>query len=212
MDRLQYLYYAICAVAGYLLGNLQTAVFLSKGKFHDDVRNHGSGNAGSTNMLRVFGIRPGIFTFVGDFAKGLLAVLIGRWIGGEIGGYICGACAVIGHDFPVMFGFKGGKGVASTMGVAWIIQPVIAAIATLLGFGIIFITKMVSLGSLIGLLVLTGMIVGCNLGNIPMIVLFAFLYLLSLMRHWENIKRIFQGTESKLFQRKPPDDLDLDVK
>ncbi len=107
--------YTIIAIAAYLLGNVQFAIILSKWKYHDDVRKHGSGNAGSTNMLRVFGLKPGLLTFAGDFCKGVLAVLLGRLVAGERGSYVAALFVVLGHDFPVFLQFKGGKGVASNL-------------------------------------------------------------------------------------------------
>ncbi|MEG1548621.1 MAG: glycerol-3-phosphate 1-O-acyltransferase PlsY [Clostridia bacterium] len=192
----------VCAVLGYLLGNVETAVLLSKSMYHDDVRKHGSGNAGTTNMLRVFGMKSGIITFVGDFSKGIIAVLIGRLICGEVCGYICGAFAVLGHDFPVLFKFKGGKGVATSLGVAWMVAPTIAAVATLVGFTIIYISQMVSLGSMIGFVGFTIATVLFNLDNIPLIIMCIVLLVLLLLRHTDNIRRIIRGEESKLFKRK----------
>lgn len=92
--------YLICLLLGYLLGNLQFAIVFSHLLYHDDVREHGSGNAGSTNMLRVFGLKSGLLTFIGDFLKGVAAVLIGRSLGGAIGSYCMALGAILGHDFP----------------------------------------------------------------------------------------------------------------
>lgn len=192
----------ICTILGYLIGNIETAVILSKFKYHDDVRQHGSGNAGTTNMLRVFGMKPGIITFIGDFLKGIAAVLLGRLIAGDNGGYVCGFFAVLGHDFPVFFGFKGGKGVATTLAIAWMLSPLYAAIATVIGFIIIYLTQMVSLGSLIGLTLYTFVLALTNLDCIPLVVLCSLLWIFVVFRHIDNIRRIFNGTESKLFKRK----------
>ena len=194
--------YLACAAAGYVIGNFETAVLLSKFFFHDDVRKHGSGNAGTTNMLRVFGMKPGIFTFIGDLLKGMLAVIIGRLLAGELGGYVCGLFAVIGHDFPVLFGFKGGKGVATSLGIAWLVATPEAAAATAIGFAIIYFSQMVSLGSLLGFTGFVIATVAFNLADIPLCILCAVLLALMIIRHIENIKRIIKGNESKLFQRK----------
>ena len=136
----KFLALAITAVVGYFLGCISMGVIVSKAYARIDIRKYGSGNAGTTNMLRVFGMKPGIFTFLGDFLKGIVAVLLGRIIAGEIGGYLCGLCAVIGHDFPALFGFKGGKGVATTLAIAWMLSPLYAAIATVISFAIIYLT------------------------------------------------------------------------
>jgi glycerol-3-phosphate acyltransferase PlsY len=196
------LVYLACILAGYLIGNLQTAVFLSKYRYHDDVRQHGSGNAGTTNMLRVFGMKPGVFTFLGDFAKGILAVLIGRLLAGETGAYITGFFAVIGHNFPAIFGFKGGKGVATTMGIAWMIDPLFGAIATVIGAMFIYFSQMVSLGSLIGFTSFVVLVAIFRTDETLKIILAAALFAMMVIRHIENISRLMKGTESKLFQAK----------
>lgn len=192
--------YAICIVIGYLLGNFQTSVLISRMVYKDDIRLHGSGNAGTTNMLRVFGMKPGSVTFVGDLVKGVLSVFIGRWIGGEIGGYLCGLGAVLGHDFPALFGFRGGKGVASTLGILWVISPLHAAIITVATFGVIFATKMVSLGSLVGMAIFFALTISFHWGEVVRLLFVGMLLLLIVIRHRENIERIFKGQESKLFQ------------
>lgn len=198
------LIYLTCILAGYLIGNLQTAVFLSKYRYHNDVRQHGSGNAGTTNMLRVFGMKPGVFTFLGDFAKGILAILIGRLIAGETGAYIAGFFAVIGHDFPAIFGFKGGKGVATSMGIAWMIDPLFGAAATVIGFIIIYLSQMVSLGSLVGFTSFVALVAVFRADETLKIILAASLFAMMVIRHIENISRLIKGTESKLFQAKKP--------
>ena len=194
--------YLICIIGGYLLGNLETAIFVSRVKFHDDVRKHGSGNAGTTNMLRVFGMGAGAVTFLGDFIKGVLAVLLGRLVLGETGAYLCGVCAVLGHDYPVFFRFKGGKGVATTLAIAWMTHPLVAAIVTVVGFVIIYLSQMVSLGSMLGITLFMLVSVIADSGNTPFVVMCVILWLLIILRHHENISRILKGNENKLFQRK----------
>lgn len=198
------LVYLACAVIGYLLGNLQTAVFLSKYLYHDDVRQHGSGNAGTTNMLRVFGMKSGVFTFLGDFAKGILSILLGRLLGGEPGAYVAGFFAVLGHNFPALFGFKGGKGVATSMGIAWMIDPLFGAAATVIGFIIIYLSQMVSLGSLIGFTSFVALVAIFRADEPLKLILAALLFVMMAIRHAENIARLLKGTESKLFQAKKP--------
>ncbi|MEL7610327.1 MAG: glycerol-3-phosphate 1-O-acyltransferase PlsY [Bacillota bacterium] len=192
--------YAICIAIGYLLGNFQTSVLISRMVYKDDIRHHGSGNAGTTNMLRVFGMKSGSVTFVGDLIKGVLSVFIGRWIGGEIGGYLCGLGTVLGHDYPAFFGFRGGKGVASTLGILWVISPLHAAIITVVTFGVIFATKMVSLGSLVGMAIFFALSIAFHWGEVVRLIFVGLLLVLIVIRHRENIERIFKGQESKLFQ------------
>lgn len=198
----EWLLYAICALTGYLIGSLETAIFVSKVNLKDDVRRHGSGNAGTTNMLRVYGKRAGAFTFIGDFIKGIIAILLGRWIGGEIGGYILGVFAVIGHDFPVFFEFKGGKGVATTFGIAWIIHPLFAAIITVVGTIIMLATQTVSLGSLIGITLFLILILAFHLSETMLVAVVIILWVLIIVRHTDNIRRLIKGEENKLFKRK----------
>ncbi|OQB25268.1 MAG: Glycerol-3-phosphate acyltransferase [Firmicutes bacterium ADurb.Bin182] len=198
---------ALCALTGYILGNFQTSVLISRLVYKDDVRHKGSGNAGTTNMLRVFGIKPGAFTFIGDLLKGIAAVLAGQMIGAEWGGYICGLFAVLGHDYPAFFGFRGGKGVATTLGIAFVVSPLFASITSVIGFILIFFTQMVSLGSLIGMTVFFILAVIFTYSNIYFVVFASVLWLLIMLRHKDNIIRIVRGEESKLFKRKSKMDI-----
>ena len=125
------------ALEAYLLGSVNTGILVSKLVYHDDVRNHGSGAAGMTNMLRTFGKKAAAMTAAGDVCKGILAVCIGRWLfsfssGGSfspyLGVYLAGILAVVGHTKPIYFGFKGGKGVLVAGG---------AILAVQLGYGLL---------------------------------------------------------------------------
>ena len=194
--------YILAAVLGYLLGNLQSAVIISRLKYKDDVRNHGSGNAGSTNMLRVFGLKSGLVTFVGDLLKGILAVLAGRWIAGETGAYIASFFVVLGHCFPVFLQFRGGKGVASTLGIAWMLNPLFAAIMTAWAGLMIALTRTISISSLTGITLYFLLVAVFSWGNTAFVVTVALLWLLIMLRHTDNIKRLLKGEESKLFEKK----------
>lgn len=189
----------LCIVAGYLIGNIQTAIIISKFRYHDDVRNHGSGNAGSTNMVRVFGYRPGLLTFVGDFVKAVLAVIVGRLLMGTYGGYAAGFFVVIGHCFPVFAGFRGGKGVASSFGVAWMVFPLGAAITTVVIVIVLALSKRVSLMSLIGMVAFFITTIIFKWGTDMYLILLAFALLVVVyLRHTENIKRLIRGEEKQL--------------
>lgn len=183
------------AIAGYLIGNVQFAVIFSHMLHHDDVRHHGSGNAGSTNMLRVYGVRAGVMTFIGDFIKGAAAVLIGRALGGQDAAYCAALGVVTGHCWPVFFRFKGGKGVASSLGAAFLLNPIWGLIATVLGGTVAVVTRTISLASIIGYTVY--LIIALIFGNtmwekIATMILFAIV----VYRHRENIIRLIQGNES----------------
>ena len=185
----------LCVLAGYLMGNIQTAIIVSKCYYHDDVRNHGSGNAGSTNMLRVFGVKPGLVTFLGDLSKALLSVLIGRFLMGVYGGYLAGFFVIVGHCFPAFAGFRGGKGVASSFGVALLVFPVGALCAIGVGLILLAITKKVSIMSLSGELAFLILTIIFRHGDLPLVILVVLICALVNVRHTDNIKRIIHGEE-----------------
>ena len=197
----QALIYCIAAIAGYLIGNIQFAVIFSHLLHHDDVRHHGSGNAGSTNMLRVFGLKAGVITFIGDLIKGAGAVLLGRAIGGQEAAYCAALGVVIGHCWPVFFRFKGGKGVASSLGAAVLLNPLWGLVAGVAGIVVAAITRKISPASLTGFTVY--LIIALRYGNtmwdnISAILLFAIV----VYRHRENIARLIHGEESAVFERR----------
>lgn len=200
---MKWLIYAICAVLAYFIGNIQTGVILSNTVFKSDIRSMGSGNSGATNMMRMFGLKSGILTFLGDVIKTVLAIALAWIIGGKENGVICGYIAalatVIGHDFPVLFGFHGGKGIASTVALMWMLTPVPEALITaLIGIALIALTRIMSLSVLIALACYLVMIIFMHTADIPLIVLAALLFVIALIRHAENIKRIIHGNERKL--------------
>ena len=122
--------YLIIALAGYLLGNISVGILISKIYGVRDIRTHGSGNAGSTNVLRTLGWLPSVLTLIGDCLKGYLAAELGRYLAGDIGLIIGGICAIIGHDFPVFFRFRGGKGIATSLGLIIATKPWICLLYT----------------------------------------------------------------------------------
>ena len=200
---------AICAVIGYLLGNFQTAIVVSRRILKDDVRDHGSGNPGATNMTRTFGTKWGLVTFAGDALKCVLAVLLGRWMAGawglfpsdaalsvSTGGYMAGAFVVLGHCYPVIFRFKGGKGSACTFVFMWINFPLAAAVVAVFAVIVYLFSKKISLVSLTAAALFC---ILCIAGSSmrPMLWLFALMCLvLVVIRHKDNIKRLIAGTES----------------
>lgn len=187
-----------CAVIGCACGNLQTAILISQRYYHDDVRDHGSGNAGSTNMVRVFGYKSGALTFIGDFVKAVAAVLLGRLLMGTLGGYICALCVVLGHCFPALAGFRGGKGVASSYAIAWMTFPLGAAITTVVVAVVLLISKKVSLGSLSGMLAFLITTLIFRSSDIALIALAAVLMALVYIRHSDNIRRLVHGEEKQI--------------
>ena len=188
----------VCVLAGYLLGNLQTAIMVSRAYFHDDVRKHGSGNAGSTNMVRVFGYGPGAITFAGDFLKAFLGVLAGQLVCGTIGGYIAGLFVVVGHCWPVFAGFRGGKGVASSYSVAIWTFPLGALIALAVGGAILLVNKKMSIMSLVAILLFLIATLIFRLGDLPLVILAGLLAVIVYVRHIDNIQRLIHHEEQRL--------------
>ena len=200
------LVYLIIIITAYLLGNISTSYIVAKRLAGVDIRTQGSGNAGSTNVLRILGKKAGALTFIGDVLKGLIAVLIARFIayGANLDdttcAYIAVVAVVLGHNYPVFLGFKGGKGVATSLGSMLGMNPLVALLC--LGFFIIIvaITKYVSLGSILGI-GLSPVIMMINHNNKGVLVTL-FLTISVAITHKENIKRLLNGTERKLGQKK----------
>ena len=187
-----------CILIGYLLGNIQTAIIVSRAYYHDDVRNHGSGNAGSTNMVRVYGYGPGAITFAGDFTKAFLGVLLGQLVCGEVGGYLAGLFVVIGHCWPVFDGFRGGKGVASSYSIAIFTFPLGALGAILFGGLILLINKKMSIMSLTAMLLFFVATLVFRLNDLPLVILAGLLTVVVFVRHTDNIQRLIHGEEQRL--------------
>ena len=187
-----------CILIGYLLGNIQTAIIVSRAYYHDDVRNHGSGNAGSTNMVRVYGYGPGAITFAGDFTKAFLGVLLGQLVCGEVGGYLAGLFVVIGHCWPVFDGFRGGKGVASSYSIAIFTFPLGALGAILIGGLILLINKKMSIMSLTAMLLFFVETLVFRLNDLPLVILSGLLTVVVFVRHTDNIQRLIHGEEQRL--------------
>lgn len=186
----------LCALLGYAIGNFQSAIILSNAIEKKDIRNFGSGNAGSTNMLRAFGKRLGAYTFVLDVAKGVLAYLIGFWIGGETGGAIAGVAVVLGHNWPVIYGFKGGKGVAASLGVYLALMPLPALAVFGVSILVVALSKYMSVGSLMGA---TSLFLICLFTQQPVAIVIMSLILTALTyaTHRENIRRLRTDSEHK---------------
>ncbi|MEB1806858.1 MAG: glycerol-3-phosphate 1-O-acyltransferase PlsY [Bacillaceae bacterium] len=192
----------IAFVISYLIGSISFSYIITKKIKKVDIRQHGSGNAGATNTLRVLGVGPAVTVLLLDTAKGILAVLVTLWILGP--GWapaLAGLAAILGHNWPIYYGFRGGKGVATTIGVMSSIVFIPALIGGLVAIIAIALTRFVSLGSLLFMVATTiATILLANVYQYPM----AYFYLslivtiLSFWRHRLNVVRLIQGTESKL--------------
>ncbi len=186
----------LCLVIGYLLGSISVGVIYSK-SLGRDIRTAGSKNSGATNMTRIHGMLPGLITFAGDCLKGVIAALIGRWIFGVPGAMLAGAAVLIGHCWPIFFGFRGGKGVATCIGVGISVFPLYGLIGLAAGVIVMLVSKFVSFGSLVGV-TLFAILVTIVFGFWPIGLWAIWMDLLVIWRHRENIKRLLSGTERKI--------------
>jgi len=186
------------ALFGYLLGSVPTGLLLAKFFSKVDPRTRGSKNIGATNIFRTAGKTLGILTLVGDVLKGMIPIAIASWLDvPDLWRAIVGLSAFLGHIFPIFLGFKGGKGVATALGVYLIISATAVLIEALLFVGIVWKWRFISLGSI------------CCAATIPILVAFfrsdsqayfimsVIMAALILYRHQENIVRLLQGTENK---------------
>jgi glycerol-3-phosphate acyltransferase PlsY len=179
----------------YLLGSISSAILLSKIMGFEDPRNEGSKNPGATNVLRIAGKKAAFFTLVGDFLKGIIPVLLAHWLGADqLVIALTAFAAFFGHCFPLFFGFKGGKGVATaiaaTLGFNWI------AGFTLIGIWVLFakVFKISSLAAIIAFAALP-LLIYWRAQNLQVSLVFAALSVILIWRHRSNIQRLISGTE-----------------
>ena len=216
----------LCIVIPYLLGSLNFGVMISQKHYKDDVRTHGSGNAGATNMLRTFGWKAGVLTMAGDMLKAVVAVGLGYLIVGvnaqvtdvngvsyrmvdQFGAAIAGLFVMLGHMFPIFFKFKGGKGVATSGMVILMLSPITAAVCLVVFLIVVIGTRYVSLGSVMGLslfpIVLNAWSHAYDPPRNPTACMISVVMaVLVVFMHRENLKRLANRTESKIsFKKKP---------
>lgn len=199
---------ALVAVAGYLLGSANSSLIV--GRFYGvDIRQHGSGNAGMTNTLRNLGKTAAMLVTIGDLLKGVIACLIGLYIIGDIPGVgklgvmVGGAAAILGHNWPVYFGFRGGKGILTSLSVVLMMDWRIGLILLGLFIIVVAVTRYVSLGSILGSALFPVVAaIPVFSKNMVFIIFAALIGVLAIIRHRTNIGRIFSGTESKLGSKK----------
>lgn len=200
--------YILTAVIAYAIGSVNFSIIFSKKFAGFDVREKGSGNAGTTNMLRSAGKGLAALTLICDILKGIVAVLVAYGIGKigtnvkpEILIQLAGFFAVLGHTFPVYFGFKGGKGVATSLGILLLVNWQIGLICLVFALLVMVITRMVSLGSIMAAIlfpVLTIFITEHYLINGNYIIFGIAMAILVIFNHRANLKRIYKGEENKL--------------
>lgn len=201
-----YLYYFFTMILGYIIGSLNFSIIIGKIFYKTDVRQHGSKNAGATNTLRVLGTLPGIIVFLLDTLKAVIAFFIVSAIpyGTPVSSYLAAAAASIGHNYPVFFGFKGGKGVTVSLGALFCFHPVAGLLA--LGTAIIFFvtTKYVSLGSMMGTAVSPLLTLWLYHGEYKPLVMFLniILAIQIIVRHKQNIINLINHNERKISFKK----------
>ena len=203
---MMYFILLLMTVMGYLFGSLNFAVIIGKLFYKTDVRQHGSGNAGATNVQRTLGSKAAAFVALGDFLKGIAAYFIAYLVGGVyeqpvLFACICGFAAVIGHNYPLYFHFKGGKGILTSLGLSFAIDWRAALITLAVSILIMALTRYVSLGSILGCIANVGLILLFD--SEPLKVWFiVLLAVLAVIRHHANIKRLIKGEEAKLGAKK----------
>lgn len=201
------LFAALVAVIAYLLGCFSTGLTVSGAK-GVDIRSRGSKNTGASNVLRVMGLKSGLITFVGDFLKATLACWIGSLLlpGATFGidrfGMMLGGLfAVIGHNWPVFYGFRGGKGVACSAAVIFFVDPLAGILSIAVCIGVIALTRFISLGSMTMLLCYFILVCALRWGRWGLCLFALLLLAMCVWRHRTNIQRLLHGTESKIGQR-----------
>ncbi len=197
---MEVLYNLVVLIIAYLLGSINSSIIVSKIMIGDDIRKHGSGNAGATNTLRIVGKKGAIFVVVGDILKTVIAILIAKLISDSnpVATYIAGIGAVLGHNFPIYFRLKGGKGIVVSTVAILFAEPVIGTITVVVALSIMAISKYVSLGSILGaaLFAILGLIFKND--NLDFVVFALILATLAIYMHKTNIARLLAGKESKL--------------
>ncbi|MBQ8344809.1 MAG: glycerol-3-phosphate 1-O-acyltransferase PlsY [Clostridia bacterium] len=194
-------FFTIIAIAAYLLGSINFAIIISNRQFHEDIRSFGSKNAGATNMMRTYGKKAAALTFAGDALKAAVAAIIGYAIWGQMGAYVAGLFCVLGHMFPIYYRFRGGKGVVTTAISVLMCSPFVFLCCITIFLIIAIGTKYVSLAS-----VMSAFFYPILLYKLPApfgaagtaFPLFALLImLLIVLKHRENLVRLWQGKENK---------------
>ncbi len=188
----------ISLLLAYLLGSIPSGLIIGKTFYKIDIREHGSKNLGATNSFRTLGFKPGITVTLMDILKGTLATLLPGILGADIHPLIVGVVAVIGHMFPLFANFKGGKAVATSAGVVLAYDPFLFVLAILIFFISLYISKYVSLSSMIAALASLLYCMIFKFNDWPLNIVILVLTMFIFYRHRANIKRILDKTEPKI--------------
>lgn len=202
----------ITVIAAYLIGSINFAVIFSSAFMKQDVRNMGSGNAGATNVMRNGGFLPGALTFICDALKGFVASYMGylifdymshfaTWSMAIYGAYACGTACMLGHVFPIFYQFKGGKGVATSVGIFAVCCPIAIVIGLAVFAVVTIISKYVSLASIIATVTVVSLSIvfyDTTASIFPQALFILIMGAIVILKHSTNIKRLLSGTESKI--------------
>jgi len=192
---------AVTMVLGYFIGTIPTGYLVAKAR-GVNIQQAGSGNIGATNVLRTLGVLPAVIVGLADPIKGAVAVIIPTLLGvGTWGVALTGLATVLGNNFNVLLGLRGGKGIATSIGVFLMIDPLVTVMCLALGIFTIVISRQVSLGSLVGLFSLPLFVLAKGNFTVANLALAVALTTLALVRHRDNIRRLLNGTERRLGER-----------
>lgn len=198
LNEIGILHYIACYVLGHISGSIPSGLWIVKALYGIDIRDYGSKNIGTTNVFRTVGWQTAVAVLLGDILKGLLIVILVDYLFHKPELNVAAALgAFLGHSYSVFLGFKGGKGVATGVGIVIFLMPKVALAATLVWMALVFTTRYVSLGSIVA--ALTAPIFAWYFNNpMPYIILVAFAAAIIVIRHKDNIGRLLSGTEGKI--------------
>jgi len=198
----------ILGLVAYFIGNISPSTIMAK-RQGIDIKKEGSGNAGTTNALRVMGKKAGAITCVVDILKGVVAVLIGMLIGGPAAAYLCALCVFLGHVWPVVYRFQGGKGVATAFGAVLAVNPLLALIALLIVAILVFTSKRMSVGSIVGAIAFAVLSAFLEPG---FFVFACVMAIIMLIKHRANIVRLIHGEEPVMgiFEKKDKEETETE--
>ena len=204
-----YIFYSVAAllvIGSYLLGSVNFAIYLSKAAYRKDIRDFGSKNAGTTNMMRTFGTKAAVLVLLGDVMKAVISVTVSLLLCGIDVAYIAGIACILGHCYPIYYKFKGGKGIATVAGMILAIEPIVFLICIVIFIAVVATTKMISAASIMAALFFPLILnmIHRSTGGIStiMAVCAVFLAFFILFKHRENIIRIINGQENKFSFKK----------
>lgn len=214
----------VITIVAYLIGSINLSIIICKLMGKGDIREHGSGNAGTTNTLRTLGKLPAIIVLIFDVLKAVIAIYLGKWLislgqaesitalYNDLAIALSSIGVILGHNFPIYYGFKGGKGIATSLGVLLTIEWKIGLVCLVFALVLMLLTRMVSVGSIVAAILypVLVLVMGTALTNKWIYLTFSIVIaLMAVIRHRANIKRIFDGTENKLWKTKAEKKADL---